>query len=83
MSDEYWALIVFFPSFIEPFIYQVITEKNSYLSTYINNLEVGCLLYYLAGGLSMTLFSFLYFYKQSESKYNNINFSTSQLNIFD
>ncbi|CAK81938.1 unnamed protein product (macronuclear) [Paramecium tetraurelia] len=83
VSDEYWALVVFFPSFIEPFIYQIITEKNSYLSTYIYNLEVGCLLYYLAGGLSMTLFSLVYFYKQSESNYTTINFSSSQLNIFD
>ncbi|CAD8147450.1 unnamed protein product [Paramecium pentaurelia] len=72
VSDEYWALIVFFPSFIEPFIYQIISEKNTYLSTYIYNLEVGCLLYYLAGGLSMTLFSFLYFYKQSEILHNQI-----------
>ncbi|CAD8058052.1 unnamed protein product [Paramecium sonneborni] len=71
-SDEYWALIVFFPSFIEPFIYEIIQEKNSYLSTYIYNLEVGCLLYYLAGGLSMILFSLIYFYKQSEILHNQI-----------
>ncbi|CAD8059979.1 unnamed protein product [Paramecium sonneborni] len=72
ISDEYWALIVFFPSFIEPFIYQIIQEKNSYLSTYIYNLEIGCLLYYLAGGLSIILFSLIYFYKQSEILHNLI-----------